>query len=103
MGVVLRCHIRSSKQIHSNYVDCVRWLGECVLSKSVDNRVILWRPDLSKKQSNKNSLENVEYLQVISDRELPCYAFSPADRFPTSVVFVAQDTTDCQRNQRSDS
>eukprot|EP00877_Chromochloris_zofingiensis_P000784 jgi/Chrzof1/10706/Cz05g09150.t1 len=34
----------SSPQVHGDYVDCVRWLGDLVLSKSVDNRILLWRP-----------------------------------------------------------
>uniref|UniRef100_A0A383VZL4 Uncharacterized protein n=1 Tax=Tetradesmus obliquus TaxID=3088 RepID=A0A383VZL4_TETOB len=34
----------SSKQVHGNYVDCCRWLGDLVLSKSVDCTIKLWRP-----------------------------------------------------------
>lgn len=30
--------------MHFNYVDCVRWLGDLCASKSVDERICLWRP-----------------------------------------------------------
>ncbi|KAK9855466.1 hypothetical protein WJX84_007882 [Apatococcus fuscideae] len=41
----------STHKVHWDYVDCVRWLGDLVLSKSVDNRIILWMPDESSAQS----------------------------------------------------
>ena len=41
----------ASTQVHWAYVDCVRWLGDIVLSKSVHNKVFLWEPDLSSKET----------------------------------------------------
>jgi len=35
----------SSAQVHSNYVDCARWVGSLIASKSTLNQVVLWSPD----------------------------------------------------------
>lgn len=33
-------------QVHGNYVDCARWVGDLVVSKSVDDKMLLWLPEL---------------------------------------------------------
>jgi polycomb protein EED len=37
--------IYSTTQIHSDFVDSVRWVGNCIISKSTKNRMVLWAPD----------------------------------------------------------
>lgn len=33
-----------TRKVHKHYVDCVMWVGDLLLSKSVHNRIYLWQP-----------------------------------------------------------
>ena len=40
----------STRKVHTDYVDCVRWVGDLLISKSTDNKLILWRPSINEKE-----------------------------------------------------
>ena len=42
----------STSCVHPDYVDCVMWMGNLVLSKSTNNKIILWHPDPSRHKND---------------------------------------------------
>lgn len=64
-------------QVHGDYVDCVRWLGDLVLSKSVDNRILLWRPQYPADQLLQTS-SKFDLLQVSSTSKYYAYVADAA-------------------------
>lgn len=36
----------TTRRVHSDYVDAVAWLGDALVSKSTEGRVVVWKPDL---------------------------------------------------------
>jgi len=43
--VTVQWQLFSTTQIHNNYIDSIKWVGNFIVSKSTKNRAVLWMPD----------------------------------------------------------
>ncbi|RWS24034.1 Polycomb protein eed-like protein [Leptotrombidium deliense] len=60
----------TTREVHTNYVDCVRWYGDLVISKSCQSELVLWKPE-----------------EVASSRE-NSDPLSPTDKFKKDSVSI---------------
>ncbi|VDL61041.1 unnamed protein product, partial [Hymenolepis diminuta] len=62
----------STQEPHGNYVDCVRWFGGLVISKSCENRVVVWMPGNvdSKTSLDLKAIEPPRQDAIMDDTEL---------------------------------
>lgn len=51
----------STTFIHNDYVDCARWMGDCILSKSTKSKAILWAPDATRSANAALTLKEFQY------------------------------------------
>ncbi|XP_011409414.2 PREDICTED: polycomb protein eed-like [Amphimedon queenslandica] len=54
----------STREIHRNYIDCVRWFGRLAFSKSCENSLILWRPPRPDNKPQQKSFQVLQKFEV---------------------------------------
>ena len=52
--------------MHFNYVDCVRWMGDLIVSKSVKDRIFVWQPDVKDDIVGTKGLVHLLHVRVLS-------------------------------------
>jgi len=60
MPVFVHFPIFSTTQLHNNYVDCVRWYGDLLMSRcAADTTIVLWKPDVELVAFDKSNITTV--------------------------------------------
>ncbi|WVZ95193.1 hypothetical protein U9M48_040989 [Paspalum notatum var. saurae] len=50
--------------VHNDFVDCTRWLGDFIISKSVENEIQLWEPKPKERSQGEGSVDVLQKYPV---------------------------------------
>lgn len=59
-AVTVHYPIFSTIKLHNNYIDCVRWYGDLLLSRcAADAKIVLWKPEVELVAFDKSNITTV--------------------------------------------
>ncbi|PKC71679.1 WD40 repeat-like protein [Rhizophagus irregularis] len=59
-AVTVHYPIFSTTELHNNFIDCVRWYGDLLLSRcAADAKIVLWKPDVELVAFDKSNITTV--------------------------------------------
>ena len=84
--------------VHSNKVDCVAWLGDLVLSKSIFDEIILWQPviheessSISTTSTSKSSIFPIKIFQYGRNDRFYFVRFALSMDFSSSLLAIGNN------------
>ena len=57
--------VHSNAEAHASYIDCVRFLGDMVVSKGIDGTIRIWTPDMvHNPEPSRGQIHLVQVIQL---------------------------------------
>lgn len=53
----------TTRRVHTDYVDSVKWVGDLIMSKSIECKCILWKPDTRRRSNSVALLRTYPYSE----------------------------------------
>ena len=74
----------STRDVHHNYIDSVQWFGDLLVTKSCDEKLIIWKPGASENET----LDDLERRTYYSDSATHGTLDSSEDSTTSNVVII---------------
>jgi polycomb protein EED len=52
----------TTRRVHTDYIDCVKWIGDLVMTKSIESKCCLWKPDTRRRANSVALLRVYPYI-----------------------------------------